>query len=324
MNRITSSGSVFGTVYYLSPEQALGQDDVDHRADIWGFCAVLYECIVGRAPFGDREPAEALTAIVQEDAPPPSRLGVDDEGLEPILMRGLSAIGSSVGPTLAAWDRPSPLAHGARRARGRLGSRRALALVRQHSRPGLGARLVDRGREPSVGTRANRHAGTPTARPIRPRRHQVDGARSRRTVTRRRLGVGRPPPGVSSAAACGSPGEHPRRSFLSGAPDGAPHVAPSRSAAGRSRSPPRLSVAEGSFLQAQTLRSQPGVLTSVPASPQRQQSAEHEHAERTALALPRRASGAAAADGMQCRRVLGLRAAAARRVSAARDRAGPT
>jgi serine/threonine-protein kinase len=87
--RITNSGSVFGTVHYLSTEQALGKDDVDHRADIWGVCAVLYECIVGHAPFGDRDPATALRAIIQEDIPPPSALGVDVGELEAIIMRGL-------------------------------------------------------------------------------------------------------------------------------------------------------------------------------------------------------------------------------------------
>jgi serine/threonine-protein kinase len=88
--RLTSSGSVFGTVDYLSPEQALGQDDVDHRADLWSFCAVLYQCVVGQAPFGDREEGLALKAIIEECVVPPSQLGVDDEGLEPILMRGLA------------------------------------------------------------------------------------------------------------------------------------------------------------------------------------------------------------------------------------------
>jgi serine/threonine-protein kinase len=108
--RITSSGSIFGTVNYLSTEQALGQDDVDHRADIWGFCAVLYECITGQAPFGEREPAAALKAIIQEDIPAPSALGVDDEGLEEILTRGLERDRSkrwpdarSLGQALGRW-----------------------------------------------------------------------------------------------------------------------------------------------------------------------------------------------------------------------------
>ncbi len=110
LSRITRSGSVFGTVHYLSPEQALGQDDVDHRADVWGACAVLYECVTGRPPFGEREPAPAIKAIIKEDVPPPSSLGVDDEGLEPILRRGLAREREqrlpdvrSLGQALARW-----------------------------------------------------------------------------------------------------------------------------------------------------------------------------------------------------------------------------
>lgn len=110
LRRITNVGSVFGTVHYLSPEQALGKDDVDHRADIWGVCAVLYECITGLPPFGDREPALALRAIILEDVPPPSQLGVDTKGLEPLLMRGLHRDrelrwpgARSLGQALGAW-----------------------------------------------------------------------------------------------------------------------------------------------------------------------------------------------------------------------------
>lgn len=65
--RITVSGSVFGTVRYLSPEQAVGRDDVDHRADIWGFCTLLYECIADNAPFGNEDTGEVLRSIIQTD-----------------------------------------------------------------------------------------------------------------------------------------------------------------------------------------------------------------------------------------------------------------
>lgn len=88
--RLTVSGSVFGTAHYLSPEQALGQEDVDYRADIWSACAVLYECIVGHPPFGDRDAAHAIRAIIEEDAPPIPNLTLGDEQLGPIVMRGLS------------------------------------------------------------------------------------------------------------------------------------------------------------------------------------------------------------------------------------------
>jgi serine/threonine protein kinase len=80
---------VFGTVRYLAPEQAAGLDDVDERADIWGFSAVLYECITDQAPFGNTDDGEVLRAIIQDDAPPISEHGLADADLEMILATGL-------------------------------------------------------------------------------------------------------------------------------------------------------------------------------------------------------------------------------------------
>jgi eukaryotic-like serine/threonine-protein kinase len=87
--RITERGSVFGTVRYLAPEQAAGLDDVDERADIWGFSAILYECITDQAPFGNTDDGEVLRAIIQDDAPPISEHGLADADLEMILATGL-------------------------------------------------------------------------------------------------------------------------------------------------------------------------------------------------------------------------------------------
>ena len=69
-NLLTDPGTVMGTVGYMSPEQANG-DDVDFRSDQFSFGAVLYEMINGHPAFQGRGRAEIMAAIVR-DQPQPS------------------------------------------------------------------------------------------------------------------------------------------------------------------------------------------------------------------------------------------------------------
>ena len=48
--RMTSTGLRFGTPLYMSPEQALGDPDLDHRSDIYSLGCVIYEMISGTTP----------------------------------------------------------------------------------------------------------------------------------------------------------------------------------------------------------------------------------------------------------------------------------
>ena len=58
----TVDGVVVGTPAYMSPEQATGQS-IDHRADIWGFGCVLFECLTGAPPFDGDNVDSVLRAV---------------------------------------------------------------------------------------------------------------------------------------------------------------------------------------------------------------------------------------------------------------------
>ena len=47
---LTGTGAMLGTPYYMSPEQAFGEKDVDHRADIWALGIVMFHCLSGVRP----------------------------------------------------------------------------------------------------------------------------------------------------------------------------------------------------------------------------------------------------------------------------------
>jgi serine/threonine-protein kinase len=70
----TVSGTVLGTPYYMSPEQAMSAKHVDQRADLWSLAVVAYQCLTGRVPFdGDTMPA-VFVAIANGSFTPPSQL----------------------------------------------------------------------------------------------------------------------------------------------------------------------------------------------------------------------------------------------------------
>jgi serine/threonine protein kinase len=64
----TEAGAVMGTVGYMAPEQVRGEA-ADHRADIFGFGAILYEMLAGRRAFQKPTSPETMTAILNEDPP---------------------------------------------------------------------------------------------------------------------------------------------------------------------------------------------------------------------------------------------------------------
>ena len=71
-DQLTKTGSTMGTLGYMSPEQARGEN-VDHRSDLFSFGIVLYELISGKTPFAGESEAATLKNVVDKDPEPLAR-----------------------------------------------------------------------------------------------------------------------------------------------------------------------------------------------------------------------------------------------------------
>ena len=86
---LTSSGASMGTVYYMSPEQARGEE-LDARADLFSLGVVLYEMATGKLPFSGRAVAMVFDSILHSQATPAMQLNPQlPAALEHILAKSL-------------------------------------------------------------------------------------------------------------------------------------------------------------------------------------------------------------------------------------------
>ena len=97
---LTASGMLLGTPVYMAPEQLMG-DPVDARADIFSFCATLYEALYRQRPFSFHSLAELRAAVCKGDVrPPPPGRAVPD-ALWRLIQRGLAVDREARYPSLA-------------------------------------------------------------------------------------------------------------------------------------------------------------------------------------------------------------------------------
>lgn len=70
----TRTGSILGTPFYMSPEQARGLRSVDARSDLWSLGVIGFQCMTGQVPFNGEALGDLLVKICTGDPPVPSSL----------------------------------------------------------------------------------------------------------------------------------------------------------------------------------------------------------------------------------------------------------
>jgi non-specific serine/threonine protein kinase len=88
--KLTKTRSTIGTLAYMSPEQAQGEE-VDSRSDIFSFGVVLYELLTGKLPFGGEHQAAVIYSIINEEPQPVARYNNQVSAkLEDIVFKALA------------------------------------------------------------------------------------------------------------------------------------------------------------------------------------------------------------------------------------------
>ena len=86
--KLTKSGVLIGTPYYMAPEQLQGEKAVDPRCDVYACGVILYEMITGKLPFTGKTYSEIVVKVITEPIPDPAVVVPSlDQRISRLLMR---------------------------------------------------------------------------------------------------------------------------------------------------------------------------------------------------------------------------------------------
>jgi eukaryotic-like serine/threonine-protein kinase len=106
--RLTHTGLLLGTPLYMSPEQARGAEDLDHRVDIWALGVMLYECLTGEVPFRASNYLGIIAQVLNHKPMPPSELRPElgiPAAVEAVVMRAMEKDRARRYQTMAELER---------------------------------------------------------------------------------------------------------------------------------------------------------------------------------------------------------------------------
>jgi serine/threonine-protein kinase len=86
----TRTGSILGTPYYMSPEQAQGNKTVDARSDLWSLGVIAFECLTGKRPFYSDGLGDLVLQICIREIPVPSEVGSVPLGFDAWFARAVA------------------------------------------------------------------------------------------------------------------------------------------------------------------------------------------------------------------------------------------
>jgi eukaryotic-like serine/threonine-protein kinase len=85
-DKLTETGTVVGTPFYMSPEQAAGEKNLDSQTDVWALSVIAFECLTGRLPVAGDNYGQLLARLIRGEI---TKLEEVRPDLPPMLIAGV-------------------------------------------------------------------------------------------------------------------------------------------------------------------------------------------------------------------------------------------